>query len=121
MTVVVPATYIQEKSLCKYNNYRAYNHAFQFDINIFVADNTLPDLPQHLKTFFLLRAIFAVPANRASARIVDVAVASYNVLGPVYDHSDIVCADDIVFELELVVVVRYEEVYSAAAFASINN
>jgi len=50
-----------------------------------------------------------------------VAVASYNVLAPVYDHSDIVCAeDDIVFELELAVEVHYEEVCSAAAFASIN-
>lgn len=47
------------------------------------------------------------------------AVASYNVLAPVYDRSDIVCAeDDIVFELELAVEVRYEEVCSAVAFAS---
>lgn len=47
------------------------------------------------------------------------AVASYNVLALVYDHSDIVYVeDDIVFELELAVEVRYEEVCSAAAFAS---
>lgn len=77
----------------------------------------VPVLLQHLKIFFLLRAIFAVPVNQASARIADVEVASYNVLAPVYDRSDIVCAeDDIVFELA--VAVRYEEVYSVVAFAS---
>lgn len=85
------------------------------------ADDTLPDLPQRLKTFFLFREIFAVLANQVSARIADAAIASRNVLALVYDRFDIVCVeDDIVFELELVEV-RYEEVYSAAAFASINN
>lgn len=97
------------------------HHAFQSDVHIF-ADHTLPDLLQCLKIFSLLRVIFAVLANRVSARIADVAVASCNVLASVYDRFDIVCVeDDIVFELELAVEVRYEEVYSAVAFASINN
>lgn len=86
------------------------------------ANDTLPDLLQHLKTFFLLHVIFAVLVNRASAQIADAAVALHNVLALVYDHSDIVYVeDDIVFEFELAVEVRYEEVYSAVAFASINN
>lgn len=62
--------------------------------------------------------IFAALANRASARIADV-VALCNVLAQVHDRFDIVCAGDIVFELAAEV--RCEEVYSAAAFASINN
>lgn len=79
----------------------------------------VPDLPQRLKTFALLRVIFAVLANRASARIADAAIALRNVLAPVYDRFDIVCVeDDIVFELELAVEVRYEEIYFAAVFAS---
>lgn len=87
-----------------------------------MANDILPVLPQYLKTFSLFHEIFAVPANRVSAQIADVVVASYNVLAPVYDHSDIVCVDDdIVFEFVLVVEVRYEKVYSVAAFASINN
>jgi len=93
------------------------HRAFQSDDTL--ADHTLPDLLQRLKIFSLLHVIFAVLANRVSARTAD--VASCNVLA-VYDHFDIVCVeDDIVFELELAVEVRYEEVYSAAAFASINN
>lgn len=96
------------------------HRAFQSDVHAF-ADHTLPDLLQHLKIFSLLHVIFAVLVNRVSARIADAAVASCNVLA-VYDRFDIVCVeDDIVFELELAVEVRYEEVYSAAAFASINN
>lgn len=84
--------------------------------------NTLPDLLPHPKTFFLLHVIFVVPVNRASARIADAAVASCNALASVYDRFDIVCAgDDIVFVLEFVAEVRYEEVYFEAAFASINN
>lgn len=86
------------------------------------ANHTLPDLPQRLKTFSLLRAIFAVLANQVSVRIADAAVASCNVLASVYDRFDTVCVEhDIVFELELAVEVHYEEVYSAAVFASINN
>lgn len=98
-----------------------FYRTFQSDMHIF-ADGTLPDLPQRLKIFSLLRVIFAVPANRVSAQIADAAVASCNVLVLVYDRFDIVCVeDDTVFELELVVEVHYEEVYSAAAFVSINN
>jgi len=64
--------------------------------------------------------IFVVLANRAFAQIADAAVALYNVLALVYDRFDIVYVEnDIVFEFELAVEVRYEEVYSAVAFASI--
>lgn len=63
--------------------------------------------------------IFAVLANRAFAQIADAAVALHNVFALVYDHFDIVYVEnDIVFEFELAVEVRYEEVYSAVAFAS---
>lgn len=93
-----------------------------FNLMHIFADGTLPDLPQRLKIFSLLRVIFAVLANRVSAQIADAVVALCNVLVSVYDRFDIVCVeDDIVFELELAVVVRYAEVYSAAAFASVNN
>lgn len=98
-----------------------FQRIFQSDVHIFV-DHTLPDLPQRLKTFSLFRVIFAVPANQVSARIADAAVALCNVFASVYDRFDIVCVeDDIVSELELAVEVRYEELYSAAASASINN
>lgn len=119
VVVVVPVTYILKERFIKilYD----FRRIFQYDMHIF-ADDTLPDLPQRLKTFFLLREIFAALANQVSAQIADAAVASRNALASVYDHFDIVCVeDDIVFELELVVEVRYEEIYSAAAFASVNN
>lgn len=115
---VVPVTYILKEI---YKNLYDFHRAFQSDGHIF-ADRTLPDLPQRLKIFSLFRVIFAVPANQVSARIADAAVALCNVFASVYDRFDIVCAeDDIVSELELAVEVRYEEVYSAAASASINN
>lgn len=98
-----------------------FHRTFQSDVHIF-ADRTLPDLPQRLKTFSLFRVIFAVLASRVSARIADAAVALCNVSASVYDRFDIVCVeDDIVSELELAAEVRYGEVYSAAASASINN
>lgn len=87
---------------------------------MFVND-TLPDLPQHPKTFSLHRATSAVPENRAFVRIVDVAVVPHNAFASVHDRFDTAYAeDDIVLGLELVVEVHYEEVYFAAAFASIN-
>jgi hypothetical protein len=119
VAVVVPVTYILKERFVKISY--DFRRIFQYDMHI-CADDTLPDLPQRLKTFFLFREIFAALANQVSARIADAAVASRNALASVYDRFDIVCVeDDIVFELELAVEVRYEEVYSAAAFASINN
>lgn len=94
-----------------------FHCAFRFNVHIFI-NNTLPDLPQHLKTFSLVHATSAVPENRASARIADAAVAC-NVLASVHDHSDTVYAvGDNVFELGLAVEEHYGEVYSAAASAS---
>lgn len=57
--------------------------------------------------------------NQAFAQTADAEVALCNVLVQVYGRFDIVCADDTVFELAAEV--RCEVVYSAAAFASIDN